>query len=141
VRSESRIFGLVAGFLVAACVVYAWWTDYELNHVDWIGSVALALAALLCLMCGGFFWFVSRRIDPRPEDRPDAEISDGAGEVGFFSPGSYWPFGLALAAAVAGIGLVVWQWWLAAAGLIAVIVATCGLLFEYYTGTRRPAEH
>jgi hypothetical protein len=141
VRSESRIFALVAGFLVVACVVYAWWTDYGLGHVDWIGSVALALSALLCLMCGGFFWFVSRRIDPRPEDRPDAELSDGAGEVGFFSPGSYWPFGLALAASTAGVGLVVWQWWLTAIGLVAVIFATCGLLFEYYTGTRQTAEH
>ena len=42
-----------------------------------------------------------------PEDRPDGEIADGAGEIGFFSPGSYWPFGLALAAAIAGLGLVV----------------------------------
>ena len=49
-------------------------------------------------MCGGYFWFVSRRIDLRPEDRDEAEIADGAGEIGFFSPGSYWPFGLALAA-------------------------------------------
>ena len=24
---------------------------------------------LLCAMCGGFFWFVARRIEPRPEDR------------------------------------------------------------------------
>jgi hypothetical protein len=140
VRSESRVFGLVAAFLVIACVVYAWWTDYELNEVDWVGSVALALSALLCLMCGGFFWFVSRRIDPRPEDRPDAELSDGAGEVGFFSPGSYWPFGLALAALVAGLGLVYWQVWLIAAGLLAVLGATGGLLFEYYTGARRAAE-
>jgi hypothetical protein len=141
VKSESRIFGLVAVFLVLASGVYAWWTDYELGRTDWIGTVALALAGLLCLMCGGFFWFVSRRIEPRPEDRPDAEISEGAGEVGFFSPGSYWPFGLALAASVAGVGLVVWQWWLTAAGLIAVIFATCGLLFEYYTGTRRVSGH
>ena len=44
-------------------------------------------------LIGGFFWFVSRRIDARPEDRKDAEIADGAGELGFFSPGSYWPFG------------------------------------------------
>ncbi len=51
--------------------------------------VALALSGLLCLMCGGYFWFVSRRIDLRPEDRDDAEIADGAGEIGFFSPGSY----------------------------------------------------
>ena len=82
------------------------------GHVEWVGTVALLLSVLLCSMCGGFFWFVSRRIDLRPEDRPDGEIADGAGEVGFFSPGSYWPFGLALAAATAGLGLVFWQFWL-----------------------------
>jgi Cytochrome c oxidase subunit IV len=140
-KSESRIFALVTAFLVVACVVYAWWTDYELGHVDWVGSVALALSSLLTGMCGGYFWFVSRRIDPRPEDRADADVADGAGEVGFFSPGSYWPFGLALAAAVAGLGMVFWQWWLIAAGMIGVVLGACGLLFEYYTGTRRTAEH
>jgi Cytochrome c oxidase subunit IV len=146
-RTEWRVFGVVAAFLFLACAVYAWWTssawpDAEgANRLDWIGTIALFLSGLLCLMCGGFFWFVSRRIEPRPEDRPDAEISDGAGEVGFFSPGSYWPFGIALAAAAAGMGLVFTMWWLVAAGMIAVIGGACGLLFEYYTGTRRTAEH
>ncbi len=60
--------------------------------------------------------------------------------MGFFSPGSYWPFGIALAALVAGLGLVYWQVWLLAAGLIAVLAAAGGLLFEYYTGARRAAE-
>lgn len=140
-RTEWRIFGLIAAFLVVACAVYAWWTNHQLGSAEPVGTLALALAALLSLTCAGFFWLVSRRIDPRPEDRPEAEMSEGAGEVGFFSPGSYWPFGLALAAAVAGIGLVFWQWWLIAAGVVAVLVTTCGLLFEHYTGTRRTASH
>jgi hypothetical protein len=140
-RTEWRIFGIVAAFLFLSAAVYWWWTGVELGGVDYIGSVALILAGLLCLMCGGYFWFVSRRIDPRPEDRDDAEIEEGAGEVGFFSPGSYWPFGLGLATLVAGLGLVYWQWWLILAGMAAVLVGTGGLLFEYYTGTRRGAEH
>ena len=56
-------------------------------------------------IAGSFFWFVSRRIDPRPEDRPDAEIAEGAGDLGFFSPGSYWPIGIAGAATIP-----VWRW-------------------------------
>ena len=99
--------------------------------------IALALSFLLCLMCGGYFWFVSRRIDPRPEDRDEGEIADGAGEIGFFSPGSYWPFGLALAAVLTGIGMVYLFWWLIVAGILAVLFATGGLLFEYYTGARK----
>jgi hypothetical protein len=85
-------------------------------------------------------WIISRRIDPRPEDRSDAEMSDGAGEVGFFSPGSYWPFGVALSGAVAGLGLVYWEPWLIGLGVIAVLVTAAGFLFEYYTGSRRVSE-
>jgi membrane protein implicated in regulation of membrane protease activity len=139
VKTEYKIFTGVAGFLFAAAAVYGLWTNAQ-GHPEWIGTVALILSGLLCSMCGGFFWFVSRRIDLRPEDREDAEIGEGAGEIGFFSPGSYWPFGLALAAATAGLGLVFLMWWIAL-GLIMVVVGACGLLFEYYSGTRHTAEH
>jgi hypothetical protein len=154
VRTEYKIFAAVAAFLFAAAAVYATYT-YNTGNIsgtdadaagfqggtEWVGVVALILSGLLCTMCAGFFWFVARRIDLRPEDREDGEIAEGAGEVGFFSPGSYWPFGIALAAAVAGIGLVFWMWWLLAFGLVAVIFASCGLLFEYYSGTRHPEAH
>jgi hypothetical protein len=141
VNTEYKIFAGVAAFLFSAATVYAIWTHGQTGHLEWIGFVALILSGLLCSMCGGFFWFVSRRIDPRPEDREDGEIAEGAGEIGFFSPGSYWPFGIALSASVAGLGLVFWMWWLIAAGLIMVIVTACGMLFEYYSGTRHTAEH
>ncbi|MEU5940312.1 cytochrome c oxidase subunit 4 [Micromonospora sp. NPDC047548] len=140
-KTEWRIFLVIAVFLGGTAVLYGAWTYGDGGRVEWVGTVALLLSFLLCSMCGGFFWFVSRRIDLRPEDRQDGEIADGAGEIGFFSPGSYWPFGLALAAAAAGLGLAYWQFWLIGLGLITVIFAACGLLFEYYTGTRRTAEH
>jgi uncharacterized membrane protein YjjP (DUF1212 family) len=141
VRTEYKIFTGVAAFLFTAAAVYALWTRGQTEHTEWVGTVALILSGLLCSMCGGFFWFVARRIDLRPEDRDDAEIAEAAGEVGFFSPGSYWPFGLALSAALAGIGLVFLMWWLIALGLVLVIASACGLLFEYYSGTRHTAEH
>jgi hypothetical protein len=136
-RTEGRIFNLVAVFLWLSAGVYWWWTDYELGKPDWVGIVALILSGLLLAMCGLYFGFVARRIEPRPEDRPDADISEGAGEVGFFSPGSYWPFGLALAATMTGLGLVFWMSWLIAFGAAAILFATGGLLFEYYTGAGR----
>ena len=146
-KAEWRLFGILAGFVFVAAAVYAWWTHYDsaqstgTGKIEWIGTVALILSGLLLSMCGSALWLISNRIEPRPEDRPEAEIAEGAGELGFFSPGSYWPFGLALAAVVASIGLAFAQWWLVAVGLIAVLVGTSGLLFEYYTGTRRSAEH
>jgi hypothetical protein len=141
VKTEYKIFAGVALFLFGAATVYGFYTRGTGSHVEWVGTTALILSGLLCSMCGGFFWFVSRRIDLRPEDRTDGEIAEGAGEIGFFSPGSYWPFGIALAAAVAGLGLVFWMWWLIAAGLVMVVFGACGLLFEYYSGTRHTAEH
>ena len=140
-KAEYKIFAGVAAFLFGAAIVYAFYANGATGHVEWVGSVALVLSGLLCSMCGGFFWFVSRRIDLRPEDRDDGEIAEGVGEIGFFSPGSYWPFGIALAASVAGLGLVFWMWWLIALGLIMVIFGACGMLFEYYSGTRHTAEH
>jgi hypothetical protein len=146
-RTEYKLFGVIAAFLFAATGVYAWLTaeaDRSINpfeRIDWVGTLALLLSGMLCLMLGGYFWFVARRIDPRPEDRPDAEISEGAGEIGFFSPGSYWPFGIALAAALTAFGMAFLQWWLVAIGAIAVVLGASGMLFEYYTGTRRTAEH
>jgi hypothetical protein len=140
-KTEYKIFAGVAAFLFAAAALYGFWTKGETGQLEWIGVVALIISGLLCSMCGGFFWFVARRIDLRPEDREDGEIAEGAGEIGFFSPGSYWPFGIALAAAIAGLGLVFLMWWLIGLGLVMVIFAACGMLFEYYSGTRHPAEH
>jgi hypothetical protein len=141
VKAEYKIFAGVAAFLFAVAALYGFWTYGWYDQVEWIGTVALILSGLLCSMCGGFFWFVSRRIDLRPEDREDGEVAEGAGEIGFFSPGSYWPFGIALSATVAGLGLAFWMWWLIMAGLIMVIVASSAMLFEYYSGTRHTAEH
>ena len=136
-KTEYKIFAGVAGFLFAAAALYGFWTHGENGEVEWIGLVALILSGLLCTMCGTFFWFVSRRIDLRPEDREDGEIAEGAGEIGFFSPGSYWPFWLGLATLTAGVGIVFWFWWIIGAGIIAILIATGGLLFEYYVGVRK----
>lgn len=138
-KSEARIFGAVTFTLYVFAGVYGWWTWYEspFDQMEVIGFTALLLAGTLCGMCWGFFAFVARRIDPRPEDRVDGEIADAAGEVGFFSPGSYWPVGIAASATLTGVGVAFWMWWLITLGFISVIVTACGLLFEYYTGSRR----
>ena len=136
-KSEYRTFVGIAAFLFITCAVYAWWTNHTLGAVEWIGSIGLVLAGLLCAMCGLYFWFVSRRIDPRPEDREDADMTDGAGEVGFFSPGSYWPVGVAAAAITAAIGIAFWEVWIIIIGLAATVISGAALIVEYYTGTRR----
>lgn len=142
-KVESRIFLMVTAFLWVSAGLYAWWTSlpnsFSHGHVEFAGTVALILSGGLVGISGSYFWFVSRRIDARPEDRGDAEIAEGAGEIGFFSPGSYWPVGLGGCVTVIGVGLALYQWWLVIVGVLMLLFAVGGLLFEYYVGGRRPA--
>ena len=129
-KVEGVLFGFIAAFLFAVTAVY-WLLSY-----DPTGTACLALAGGLALIVGYYLWFTSRRMEARPEDRDDAEITEGAGEVGFFSPHSWWPIALAAAFTVTLLG-VLFGLWLFLIGLIAVITAAMGLLFEYYVGINR----
>ncbi|MFL6128041.1 MAG: cytochrome c oxidase subunit 4 [Mycobacteriales bacterium] len=132
-RVEARLFGLLCGLFFAFAAVYGFWTWGDSGRVEVIGTTALILSGGLALIIGSYFAFVARRIDPRPEDRSDADIAEGAGELGFFSPGSYWPITLAASAAIAALGLAFVEWWLVGTGVILVLFSAGGLLFEYYT--------
>lgn len=127
-KVEALIFNLIAVFCVVTAIIYGWFSREP------IGTTALVLSAGLTGLIGGFFWFVSRRIDARPEDRKDADIADGAGELGFFSPSSYWPFALALSAGLMGLALAFFYSWLILIAGVALLITVGGLLFEYYVG-------
>ncbi|WP_158840449.1 cytochrome c oxidase subunit 4 [Saccharothrix deserti] len=133
-KVEARIFDLVMAFSFLMAVVYGYWTWADTGAVEPTGTVALALTGGLALIVGTYFRFVARRIEVRPEDNADAEISDGAGELGFFSPGSYWPIALAAAAATGGVALAFWHVWLLVIAVVLVLIAVGGLVFEYHTG-------
>jgi hypothetical protein len=137
-KVEARIFLWTMLFVFVAAAVYAVWAEIDDGRVEVAGTAALILSGGLLGISGSFFWFVSRRIDARPEDRNDAEIAEGAGELGFFSPGSYWPLGIALSGSVAGLGLALVQVWMVALGILLILFTAGGLLFEYYVGNRAP---
>lgn len=136
-KVEGRAFSGVAVFCLFIGIVYWVWTGRE-GAVEVVGVVALLLSAGLCGIIGTYLAFVARRIDPRPEDRSDAEIAEGAGDLGFFSPGSYWPIGIAGAATVTGLGLAFFQPWLIVTGAVLILITVGGLLFEYYIGQNTP---
>jgi|SRR3954468_9646657 hypothetical protein len=132
-RVESRIFELLTIFFFAIGTIYL------VLSREPAGSAALFLTGGLSLIVGTYFRFVARRLEaPRPEDNPGGEISDGAGDVGFFSPGSYWPVILAGAVALTGISLAFMYFWAVAISIILIVMAVGGLLFEYHI---RPADH
>jgi hypothetical protein len=131
-KVESRIFEIITVFFFIAAIVYT------VLAREVVGVVALFLTGGLSLIIGTYFRFVSRRLETRPEDNPEAEVSDGAGDVGFFSPGSYWPITVAASAAILGVGLAFFYVWLLVIGVVLLLLAVGGLVFEYHI---RPAEH
>ena len=129
-KIEGYLF-LVIGFIIAVCtVVYAAYSG------DSTGITLLILSIGLAVMVGFYLNFTARRMEARPEDRPDADISEGSGEVGFFAPHSWWPIALAGAFATVMIGLIIGPF-LVLIGTLFLTISLLGLLFEYYVGINR----
>jgi cytochrome c oxidase subunit IV len=126
----------VEGYLFIGCAAFFAVTDvvYWYYSKDPTGSTALALAVGMAFLTGFYILFTGRRLPPRPEDRRDAEISEGTGELGFFSPHSWWPLITGLSAAVAALGAAV-GWWLFLIGMLFVFLSAIGFVFEYYRGS------
>jgi hypothetical protein len=126
-RVEGWLFLGCGVFLAGADIVY-WYVSKEPT-----GTTALALSVGLALLIGFYVLFTGRRLPRRPEDDNEGEIAEGTGEIGFFSPHSWWPFWLGLSAAVAFLGIAI-GWWLALIGMAAVLFTSIGFVFEYYRG-------
>ena len=120
-----RLFGGLAVFYVVITIVY-WQVDGEP-----LGITGMLLSSFLAGMVGFYLWFTQRRIGTiLPEDNVTAEISDGAGELGFYSPHSWWPLPVALSMCVAGMGLLI-GWWLTLIGISVLIISIIGMVTEY----------
>jgi hypothetical protein len=127
VKVEGWLFAAGFFFFSLAAVVY--WLLSE----EPVGTVALAFTSGLAFLTGYYLLFTARRIDRRPEDNVYAEIADGAGELGFYSPHSWWPLPVAFFAACTFLGIII-GWWLVIIGVIGGALAVIGLVFEYYRG-------
>jgi phosphatidylglycerophosphate synthase len=136
VKAETWIFGACAIFFLLVTPAYWFVTEAssQTDGGDWTGTSALAMTFLLVLMVTIFLGFHANKMDPRPEDRKNAEIADGAGELGFFPPYSWWPLWCALALGTAVYGVAVLAWWLVIIGGAFGAVALSGWIFEYYRG-------
>jgi cytochrome c oxidase subunit IV len=130
---EARLFEIITAFCFLVAIVYTVLTGEP------VGVAGLFLTGGLCLIVGTYFRFVARRLETvRPEDNAEAEVSDGAGDVGFFSPSSYWPIALAGAAGLLAISLAFFHVWAITISVIILLLAVAGLVFEYHI---RPADH
>lgn len=126
-KIEGWLFVGCSGFFLVTCVVYGLWSK------DPTGTAALALAVGLAGLTGFYLLYTGSSLGRRPEDDQQGEIYQGTGELGFFSPHSWWPLFLGLSAAVATAGVAI-GWWLFLIGAMCIILSTIGFVFEYYRG-------
>jgi hypothetical protein len=127
VKVEAWIFGILTIFFVVVTPIY-WFLSK-----DPTGTVALTLTLLLVLMISGYLALVARRIDPRPEDRTDGQVLEGAGDLGFFPPQSKWPLFCGLTFIPVALGPV-FGWWLMILGFAIGAVTLTGWVYEFYRG-------
>lgn len=146
-KINARLFFVLAAFFVLADAAYVIWTviynsqqfatdpsGAEASNIEWVGTTGLLLAAVFASFLGFYFNTTAHaQGGTLPEDRNEANIEDGDAEQGHFSPNSWWPITLALAAALVFLGLAVGVW-IAFGGVALFIVAIIGLVYEYYRG-------
>jgi hypothetical protein len=119
------LFVGLAVFYVFVAVIY-WQVGGEP-----VGITAIALSAGLAIIVGFYLWFTDRRLgNILPEDNQEGEIADSAGEIGFFSPHSWWPLPVALSICAVGTGLII-GWWLVLIAVGVLIISILGLVLEY----------
>ncbi|ASY19885.1 cytochrome C oxidase subunit IV [Candidatus Planktophila vernalis] len=120
-----QLFIGLALFYVLMTVIY-WQVGGEP-----VGIGGMLLAAALAGMVGFYVWFTQRRIGQiLPEDNLTALISDGAGELGFYSPHSWWPLPVALSMCALTLSLII-GWWLTVISLGALVISIIGMVTEY----------
>jgi hypothetical protein len=124
-KANWQLFTGLSVFYVVMAIVY-WQIDGEA-----VGITGMILSACLAGMVGFYIWFTQKRIGQiLPEDNTSAEIADGAGELGFYSPHSWWPLPVALSACAMGLGLII-GWWLTLIAVSALVISIIGMVTEY----------
>jgi len=120
-----QIFIGLALFYVLMTVIY-WQVGGEP-----VGIGGMLLAAALAGMVSFYLWFTQRRIGQiLPEDNLTALIADGAGDLGFYSPHSWWPLPVALSMCALTLSLII-GWWLTVISLGALVISIIGMVTEY----------
>jgi len=124
-KANWKLFTGLSIFYVAMAVIY-----YAVGG-EAVGITGMILAACLAGMVGFYLWFTQKRIGfDIPSDDLEAEIADDAGELGFYSPHSWWPLPVVLSATVMCLGLII-GWWLTLIALGALVISIIGMVTEY----------
>ena len=132
-KKEAKVYLPLGVFFLIVTPAYYFLGRYDDGKIEWAGVLALTLTTVMVFMIGGFFQITGAKMDDRPEDRHDAEVVEGAGDIGFFPPSSIWPFACAVMAGLVFLGPV-FGWWLTIIGFGLGAWAVAGWVYQYYRG-------
>ncbi len=133
-RANKNLFWILAVFFALAETTYIVWALIYYGHVEWVGTMAIGLSAVLAAFLGFYLGRVyASQGGDLPEDRLDSNIDDGDPEMGFYSPWSWWPILLAGFASIMVLGFAVGIW-ISFIGAALTIIAVVGWTYEYYRG-------
>ncbi|MEY4558260.1 MAG: hypothetical protein RL024_418 [Actinomycetota bacterium] len=132
-RSNIVILLVMAAYFTVADIAYGIWSHLEFGQVEPIGTAAIGLLVILSVFIAYYLWSGMRRSGTLPEDNLFGNVEDETGEVGFYSPWSWWPLMLGLSSAMAFASLAV-GWWMFFIAFPFAIVALVGFVYEYSRG-------
>lgn len=146
-KGNVVLFWSLCAFFAVSAVLYIVWSALfattgvvtvapgeDGRHIEWVGALALGLCAVMFALLAFYIGKShSSQGGELPEDRGDANIDDGDPEVGHFSPWSWWPIFLAGAIALVALGVAI-GFWIAFIGVVFLLIALVGWVYEYYRG-------
>lgn len=133
-KTNVNLFWILLAFFALLTAVYTIWALIDTGRVEWVGTVAIGLCAVLSAFIAFYLQLVNRSTGgPLPEDRLDADIDDGDPELGYFSPWSWWPVFLAGGVTFTFLGLAAGIWIMFYAIPLAML-GLVGWVYEYYRG-------
>jgi hypothetical protein len=126
-RVEATILLFLGVFFGIVGIVYWFWSYEDAGTAMLIGTCTLGF------LPGSYYFFWHRRMGQRVEDRDDASIAEGAGDINSFPSSSIWPFVMGMGAFVTLISLV-FGIWLIFPGISLIITALVGVTAESRRG-------
>jgi hypothetical protein len=114
-KTEAKLLIGVGAFFSITDIVYWFWGYHFLagnssTGPEQSGTVMLIGTVLLGMVPGSYYFWWSRHMRPRPEDREDATIEEGSGVIGAFPSSSIWPFVLGMGAFLIALAAVFGIW-------------------------------
>lgn len=129
-KLEARLLISLGIFFGVMCAVYWLWSKEDAGGVMMFGGM------LMGFLPGSYYFFWSRRMKARAEDRDDADVADGEGVIATFPGSSIFPFTLGMGCFLIALSMA-FGTWLALPGIGLLIWALLGATAE----SRRGGEH